>query len=188
MPHVSLHPFTGAEGRELFRAASSIHVEVYAEPLFGGNPFFSEEAFEQRFTMAVEQPGFEIIFARQDDGTDVALMYGYTLTQKLGWWDEVRWQPDVLRTLPGGYTDEDGTRTVVIPEILVRRPYRRAGIARTMHDNFMARRKEERAGLRVLPDNLPARAAYLAWGWSTVGTVCPVPQAPTYECMVKNLH
>ncbi len=188
MPTLSLHSFIGTEAGSLFPAASAIHAEVYAEPLFGGHPFFSEAAFEERFKMAVQQPHFELIIARLDGVTDVGLMYGYCLTPELGWWDQVRWNPSSLETLPDGYTDENGTRTVVIPEILVRAEHRRAGIARTMHDDFLARRKEERAGLRVLPDNQPARAAYFAWGWSVVGAVRPVPEAPTYDCMVKDLR
>lgn len=187
MPDLSLHSFSGPQAAALFPAASAIHAEVYAEPLFGGHPFFSEEAFEERYVMAAGQPGFDIIFARHD-GADVGLMYGYSLTPEIRWWDEVRWRTDVLDALPDGYTNEDGARTVVIPEILVRAPHRRTGIARTMRDDFVTRRKEERAGLRVLPDNLPARNAYLAWGWSSVGTVRPVPHAPTYDCMVKILR
>jgi hypothetical protein len=86
------------------------------------------------------------------------------------------------------YIFEDGSRTVVIPEILVRLPFRRMGVARSMHDEFLSGRKEQRTGLRVLPDNLAAKAAYLKWGWNTIGMVRPVPETLLYECMVKSLR
>lgn len=48
--------------------------------------------------------------------------------------------------------------------------------------------KEQRAGLCVLPDNVPARTAYLAWGWRVTGLVRPVPEAPLFECVLKDLR
>ena len=62
------------------------------------------------------------------------------------------------------------------------------GVARSMHDEFLSRRSERRAGLLVLPNNFAAKPAYLKWGWSIIGVVRRVPEAPLYECMVKPLH
>jgi hypothetical protein len=106
----------------------------------------------------------------------------------VGWRDAVEWSEDVQSSGLGGYTSEDGSRTVVIPEILVKLPHRRMGVPRSMQDEFLSGRKEQRAGLRVLPNNLAAKAAYLKWGWNMIGMVRPTPEAPPYECMVKSLH
>lgn len=187
MTEVEICPYSGQAAGDYFPAASRIHAEVYAEPLFGGHPFFHKDAFEARYTMGVRQPGFEILVARRD-GVDLGYVYGYALQPEVGWWDQVQWADGVREGAPDGYTEEDGTRTVVIPEIMVLAPYRRAGIARRLHDEFLSRRTEHRAGLRVLPDNVPARTAYLAWGWRVLGLVRPVPEAPLYECMLKDLR
>lgn len=117
-----------------------------------------------------------------------ALVYGSVIASIAGWWDALEWFEEVQASRPDGYTSEDGSRTVVIPEILVKSSSRRIGVARSMHDDFLSGRGEQRAGLRVLPNNLPAKAAYLKWGWNTIGMVRPVPEAPLYECMVKSLH
>ncbi len=147
----------------LFEAATEIHAEIYSEPLFENHQFFSESTFRQRYEMALEQPCFEFLMARIE-GREIDYMYGYALRPEVGWWDAVEWSEEAQADRPGSYTTEDGSRTVVIPEILVKLPHRRMGVARSMHDEFLSGRKEQRAGLRVLPNNLPAKAAYLKWG------------------------
>lgn len=188
MLELNLTRYTREAADDLFEVATEIHAEIYGEPLFGGHPFFSESYFRQRYVIALEQPCFELLMARLG-GKEIGYMYGYTLRPEVGWWDAVEWSDEeVLADRPDGFTSEDGARTVVIPEILVRLPYRRVGVARSMHDEFLSGRREQRAGLRVLPNNLPAKAAYLKWGWNTIGMVRPVPEAPRYECMVKSLR
>src|SRR5262249_9143738 len=147
------YAYEKAEG--LFGITAEIHAEIYSEPLFENHPFFSENAFRQRYEMALGQPRFELLVARVD-GREIGYMYGYALRPEVGWWDAVEWSADMRASQPGGYTSEDGSRTVVIPEVLVRLPHRRKGIARAMHDEFLSGRKEQRAGLRVLPNNLAA--------------------------------
>ncbi len=171
---------------DLIEITTGIHAEIYAEPLFGGHPFFSESAFRQRYAMALEQPHFELLLARLE-GKEIGYMYGYTLRPEAGWWDAVEWPEEAQAGQLEWFTSEDGKRTVTIPEILVKLPYRRMGVARSMHDEFLSGRRERRAGLRVLPNNLPAKTAYLKWGWNTIGMVRPAPEAPHFECMVKLL-
>lgn len=171
---------------ELFEIATEIHAEIYSESLFENHPFFSESAFRQRYVTALEQSSFELLMARIE-GKEVGYMYGYTLQPEVGWWDAVEWSEKTQASWLGDYTAEDGSRTVVIPEILVKLSHRRMGVARSMHDEFLSGRKEQRAGLRVLPNNLPAKTAYLKWGWNTIGMVRPTPEAPLFECMVKSL-
>jgi GNAT superfamily N-acetyltransferase len=187
MLELNLAPYTRETAGGLFEIATEIYVEIYSEPLFENNPFFSESAFRQRYSIALEQPRFELLVARFE-GREVGYMYGYALQSEADWWDAVEWSKEVLASLPDGYTSEDGNRTVVIPEILVKLPWRRMGVARSLHDEFLSRRSERRAGLCVLPNNFAAKSAYLKWGWNTVGMVRRVPESPLYECMVKLLH
>jgi hypothetical protein len=184
---LDLARYTRKKAEDLFGIATEIHAEIYSEPLFGNHPFFSESAFRQRYEMALEQPRFELLVARTE-GREIGYMYGYALQPEVGWWDAVEWSADTQVTQCDDYILEDGSRTVVIPEILVKLPHRRMGVARSMHDKFLSGRQEQRAGLRVLPNNLAAKTAYLKWGWNTIGMVRPVPEAPLYECMVKSLH
>jgi GNAT superfamily N-acetyltransferase len=83
---------------------------------------------------------------------------------------------------------EDGSRTFALTEIMVRAAWRRRGYARGLHDALLANRSEERATLLVLPDNIPARTAYLSWNWYKLGDLRPFDDAPTYEAMVLDLR
>jgi ribosomal protein S18 acetylase RimI-like enzyme len=184
---LDLARYTCEAADDLFEVATEIHAEIYSEPLFENHPFFSESAFRQRYAIALEQPRFELLMARIE-GKEIGYMYGYALQSEAGWWDAVEWTEEAQNSQPDDYTTEDGNRTVVIPEVLVKLPHRRMGIAHSMHDEFLSGRKEQRAGLRVLPNNFPAKIAYLKWGWNTIGMVRPAPEAPLFECMVKSLH
>lgn len=187
MPELDLTRYTREAADDLFGIATAIHAEIYSEPLFENHPFFSENAFRERYWMALEQPCFEFMVATLE-GKEIGYIYGYALRPDVGWWDAVEWSEEAQADWADGYTSEDGSRTVVIPEVLVKLPHRRMGVAHSMHDEFLSGRKEQRAGLRVLPNNIPAKTAYLKWGWNTIGMVRPVPEAPLFECMVKSLQ
>lgn len=178
--------YTGEAAKNFVDTAARIHADIYGEPLFENHPFFSEKLFRQRYEMALNQPRLELLTARLD-GVIVGYMYGYAIRAEDGWWDAVEWSREAQDNRRDDYVLEDGTRTVVIPEILVKLQWRRRGIARLMHDKFLSGREEWRAGLRVLPHNAAAKSAYLKWGWNKVGMVRPDPRAPLYECMIKKL-
>ncbi len=184
---LNLARYTSETAGELFEIATEIHAEIYSEPLFENHPFFSESAFRQRYLIALEQPRFELLVARFE-GREIGYIYGHALLPEMSWWGAVEWSEKMLASLPDGYTCEDGSRTVVIPEILVKIPWRRMGVARSMHDEFLLHRNERRAGLLVLPNNFAAKSAYLKWGWSIIGVVRRAPEVPLYECMVKSLY
>ncbi|MFI6026391.1 hypothetical protein [Amycolatopsis magusensis] len=52
------------------------------------------------------------------------------------------------------------------------------------HDALLRRRPERRATLLVKPDNVPARTAYLSWGWELFGQVRPFEDAPVYDSLM----
>nr|BEK71472.1 hypothetical protein KPHV_86990 [Kitasatospora purpeofusca] len=54
----------------------------------------------------------------------------------------------MAQPLPGGYT---ATSVLVIKEIGVRTPWRRADVARCIHDSLLAARTEDRVTLMVNP-------------------------------------
>jgi GNAT superfamily N-acetyltransferase len=172
---------------DLAKIATDIHTEVYSEPLFGNHQFFSQDAFRQRYEIALKQPAFELVMAIRN-GKEIGYVYGFSLSPEMHWWDTIQWAGNMEPNQPANYTTEDGCRTAAIAEILVRLPWRRMGVARALHDLFISHRREQRAGLLVLPNNFPAKAAYFKWGWNTIGTVQPAPTAPLFECMVKPLR
>lgn len=155
-----------------------VYAEIYAAKL--ADPFFSVPRYWERLEAYASRPGFGLVIGSLDDAV-IGYALGFTLPAGSGWWrglvDEV--DPDLVR--------EDGTRTFAITEIMVRQAWRRRGYARALHDGLLSERTEQRATLLVLPDNTPARTAYLAWGWDRVGGLKPFDDAPTYDAMVLEL-
>jgi ribosomal protein S18 acetylase RimI-like enzyme len=110
----------------------------------------------------------------------VGYALGYTLPNGSGWWRGLRStaSPDLLH--------ETGRRTFALTEIMVREAWRRRGYARRLHDALLADRPEERATLLVLPENVPARSGYLAWGWYKLGELKPFEDSPVYDAMMRS--
>jgi GNAT superfamily N-acetyltransferase len=187
MTEIEITRRTGRAARDSLPVVGAIYTEVYAEPLFASYPFFRASDFPARYLRNVARPGFELLVAHQA-GTEVGCLYGYRLVPDTHWWEGMEWFEEMSGDLTPNFSTEHGSRTVVIPQLMVRQQFRRAGIARLLHDSFLAGRTEYRAGLRVLPENVPARTAYLAWGWTPYGLVRPSPEAPVFECLVKNLR
>ena len=160
----------------------AIHAEVHADLPFGRERYFGTAAFRDRLALAVWQPRFELCLAETGGGEIAGLMYGWALPRNTRWWRPVG------DGLPSELTAEDGGRSVFIQEIMVRRPWRRQGIARRMHDVFLASRTERRGLMCVLPDNEPAAGAYRRWGWRTVVTAPFGPDEPVFDCMVLDLR
>ena len=75
-----------------------------------------------------------------------------------------------------------------VSKLAVRRPWRRRGIARRMHDLLLRDRPEERATLTARPDAYAAQAAYATWGWRKVAQKTnPLPGDPVYDILIKPL-
>ncbi|MGH8602302.1 MAG: hypothetical protein ACREXR_05850, partial [Gammaproteobacteria bacterium] len=88
---------------DLVEAATEIHTEIYDEPLFGNHPFFSKDAFRQRYYMALKQPLFELLMARCE-GREIGYIYGYALLPEVGWWDAMEWPEQVKSNQSDDYT------------------------------------------------------------------------------------
>jgi ribosomal protein S18 acetylase RimI-like enzyme len=145
-----------------------------------GDPFYSPDRFRDRLAGYTRSPGFELVVARLNDDP-VGQIFGYSLPPDAGWWR------GLTTPVPGGFTDEDGTRTFAVNEIMVHPGHRRRGVARALHDALLSARPERRATLLVAPDNAAAWSAYESWGWYEVGRLHPFPDAPHYHAMVIDL-
>jgi ribosomal protein S18 acetylase RimI-like enzyme len=177
-----MRTFDGAATRRFADATVTMHTEIYAEARFRGVAYFAERAFRDRLMVGTRQPGFRLVLAETEAHVPVGCLYGWPLPSWTRWWTPLR------EHLPADLTLETGTRTVFIQEIMVRARWRRLGIARAMHDTFLAGRAEERALLCVQPDNEPARSAYLRWGWRELTSTRFTQDGPVFDCFVKPLR
>lgn len=154
------------------------YTEVYAEQL--DDPFFSTPRYWQRLEAYAARAGFTLATGRLGNEL-IGYMFGYTLPADSRWWHGLRGDVD------SALFTETGRRTFAVTDLLVRPPWRRRGYARALHDTLLLPRPEARATLLVLPDNIPARTAYLAWGWHKLGELQPFDDAPVFDAMVREL-
>jgi ribosomal protein S18 acetylase RimI-like enzyme len=156
-----------------------LHAEVYADPPYGRTD--DAAVFADRFRVQRRQPGFVLAEARHG-GYLVGYASGMPLRPSTSWWREL------TTPLPAEVTTEHPGRTFALVELLVRAPWRRQGIAQTLHDLILANRPEERATLTVMPTATPAQNAFQKWGWRKVArTRDPRPDSPVSDVLVTTL-
>jgi ribosomal protein S18 acetylase RimI-like enzyme len=180
MAQLVLHRHDPPAARRMLELAVRIHAEVYAEPLFRGEAYFDDLRVHDRLVIGTRQPRFELLTA-EAGGEIVGYLCGWALPAYTRWWTPLR------HLVPDDVTRETGERTVYIQEILVRRPWRGQGIARRLHDDFLAGRTEQRGLICVQPHNETARSAYLRWGWNPLTVVRFGEGEPEFECLLKPL-
>jgi GNAT superfamily N-acetyltransferase len=144
----------GAQAATDAAELQALHAEVYADEDAG--------RFAGRFRVQRRQPGFVLAEARSG-GYLVGYAAGMPLRPATSWWR------GLTAPLPEEVTAEPAGRTFALVELLVRAPWRRQGIARTLHDLVLAGRPEERATLTVPQTAAAAQHAFRSWGWRRVG-------------------
>ncbi|MGW5648230.1 GNAT family N-acetyltransferase [Saccharopolyspora sp. NPDC003752] len=160
--------------------------EIYRE-VFSERPYqYGDEhvrLFKDRFAVQHQRPGAGLVVARDSTGEMAGFSFGLTMPPKASWWT------DLTTEVEPGMTDEPPGRTFVLIELLVRRPWRRAGVAARLHDLLLEDRPEERATLTVQPAAGPAQHAYANWGWKKVAQKRnPLPGSPIFDVLIKDLH
>ena len=157
--------------------------ELYAEGFFGP-PHNQGEAELTRMVEAwprrVEAAGFRLVVAEYG-GQAIGCVYGHQLSPGTKWWDRA------VEPLPAELTTERDGRTFAVIDMMVRKEWRRSGVAQALHGHLMVGRTEERATLLVDPVNEPAKKAYAKWGYEVVGRIQPFADSPRFEAMVKVL-
>jgi GNAT superfamily N-acetyltransferase len=174
--------YDGPEAAARLDAFVSAYEEIYVEPPYREGPKDVAE-FIEHYAVQARRPGMRLILAREGNEV-IGFAYGYFLAPETQWWANLQ---DV--ELPADFTHEDGRRTFVIIELAVRKAWRRRGIAAALHAHLLDGVDAERVTLTVRPEPEAeaARSAYLAWGYSRVGTSHPWEDAPLYDCMVRPL-
>ena len=165
---------------EIWPTLIDVYAEVYAKEITE-DPFFSIERFEDRLQGHTSAPHWEAVVG-EADGQVVGYAYGYTLRAGKSWWTALRTPVD------DSLTEETGSRTFGLAEIMVKVPWRKTGTARTIHDELISHRTEERAALLVERAHPRVRALYERWGYQWFGEILPFPDAPLYDAMIKPLR
>ena len=150
------------------------HADVIADP------FYSVDRFLERVRGYTKAPSFGLVAAYNDD-TPIGLAFGYPLPATSRWWE------GATTPLADDFVRETGHRTFALNELMVVPSWQRQGVARSLHDELLGSRREDRATLLVRSDNSSAQAAYARWGWQKVGTLQPYPDAPNFDAMLLPL-
>ena len=119
-------------------------------------------AFRDRATKALERDHFDLVTARAGD-TLAGFAFGYSIPARSAWWDNLEPEPsEEFRT-------ETGSRTVLLAELEVRKAWQGKRLGRSLHDEFLSSRREERATLSANPDAVDVQSIYGRWGWEKIG-------------------
>ncbi len=160
---------TSAEAAKLMDELCDVYADAYgAVP--GEDPRVKSSAFRERASAALLGGNYSLVTANVGDQL-VGFAFGYSLRPERGWWDGLQPPP------PEGFTEETGSRTVVLSEIEVRGAWQGKGTGRTVHDAFLSSRSEERATLASNARATGTHALYARWGWRKMGIVPGKPGA-----------
>lgn len=157
-----------------------VYAEIYTAVLT--EPFSSDAAFYRRLCGYASRPGWDCVLASQE-GQPVGYAFGHPLAPDAGWWR------GLLTTVPSDDLQETGHRTFALNEIMVRAPWRGSNVARSIHDELLRARPEERATLLVAQTHPKVRHRYEQWGYTWLAAIRPdVPHAPVFDALVLPLH
>lgn len=182
MANEVLRLYNADEAHDIAEELVDVYAEVYSVPPYDGDPFFSRDTAAKRLDGALEMDGFQVLTARQNDEL-TGYVYGVSLTPDKPWWTRISDELDVDLKLHAEAGDIFWLR-----ELLVREPWRNAGLGRRLHDAIIEQRmtdfKETWTTLTCIVDNEPAYSAYLRWGYEIVGQIRHAPESPLYDAMI----
>ncbi|MEU0550614.1 GNAT family N-acetyltransferase [Micromonospora sp. NPDC005979] len=178
MEGVQLRHRDAEEATNILDQLVSLYLEVYAV----GGELHSEDRYRRQLDLHMQRMAWELVTA-EVDGSLVGYIYGFPLPTETRWWEGIH------GPVTPGFTDEDGTRTFAISELMVHPAWRRWGIAGRLHDELIAARTEQRNTLLVRPDNVAAQTAYRSWGYAKVTRLRPGwENAPTFDVLVLDVN
>jgi GNAT superfamily N-acetyltransferase len=178
-PEITLALLNGPQAAGHLGELRVLHAEVYTAQPYGRAD--DPAGFARRLTVQCRQPGFALVEARHGDYL-VGYACGMPLRPSTSWWR------NLTTSLSEDLTAEHPGRTFAVADLIVRAPWRRQGIARSLHDLLLAGRPEERATAVVLPAATPAQRAFGSWGWTRVArTRDPDPGEPVGDVLLVQL-
>ncbi|MFH8492151.1 GNAT family N-acetyltransferase [Streptomyces longisporoflavus] len=168
------------EAADLRPLLLEVYAEIY-EAAARTDPFATVDRFAGGLDGWSRRPGWTCTVGYAGDQV-AGYAYGAPLAADARWWR------GLLTDVPREVTEENGSRTYALSELMVRAPWRKTGLSRRLHDTLLARRTEERATLLVDRQHPKVRALYESWGWKTLGDLRPhIPRAPLFHAMLLTL-
>ncbi|MEV7928611.1 MULTISPECIES: GNAT family N-acetyltransferase [unclassified Kitasatospora] len=153
-----------------------VYAEVYAEEA-ASDPFFRVERFTERLHRHAAGPRWGCALG-EVDGSVVGYAYGFGRTAAYRW-------GGLITPVPADLLEETDNRTFALCEVMVRKEWRGTGVARTLHEELLSHRPEDRSHLLVEEDHPKVRALYERWGYTWMGTMQPYPDSPRYDSMLR---
>lgn len=166
--------YTAERFAEVEPVLLDLYARIYVEEM-AADPFFSMEAFTNRLHRHVSGLRWGCALG-EVDGVPVGYAYGFARTATYQW-------GGLVETEPGVDLTETDTRTFALCEVMVLPEVRGTGIARTLHEELLSRRPEERSNLLVEEGHPRVRALYERWGYEKMGIMQPFPDSPRYVSM-----
>ncbi|MFI0220472.1 N-acetyltransferase [Streptomyces lydicus] len=180
---VDVKHYVAADLPEIRQQILDIHVEVRHRDFGLTGPFYAPERFNERLSAYSSRPGWTAVLGFEG-GEPVGFCFGTSLGANTQWWE------DMKSPLPEEMTAENGTRTVALNEIVVRKPWRGRSVAWQLHEAWLTHRPEDRVTLLVNPANGDGavQAVYEAWGYREVGQQQPFPDSPVFAVMLRSVR
>lgn len=182
-PMIDLTHYSAETLPEVRQTILDIHAEVRHRDFGLTGPFHTVDRFDERLTAYASRPGWSAVVGHEGD-----VPVGFAFGMPLG--PDTRWWRSMTTPVPPGSTDETGSRTAALNEIVVRKQWRGRGVARQIHQAWLDRRTEERVTLLVDPaaGEGAVQAVYEAWGYTKFGEQQPFPDSPVFASMIRPLR
>lgn len=179
-PQLTFRRYSGADADAIRASVEEIYRGSYSQEQ-QSDPFSVADAWMGRFDVYAAIPGFDLVIAYTGD-EPTGQAWGWPLAAGTDWWTGLVSEPEQ------GFTQEDGTRTFALSEIMVRHAWTGQGIAHALHDELLRERDEKRGTLLVRPANTFAYRAYTRWGWRQVARLRPEwPDSPMFDVLILPL-
>lgn len=176
-PDVELHYYTGHEFSTIRNIAIDLYRETFRHEI--DKPFWSVERYSQRIERHATMSGFGAVVAYATE-EPIGFAYGITLPVTTSWWATI--QPPLADPT---FTREDGHRTFALFEVIVKPQHQGQGIGRSIHDELLDKRSEQRITIATHHGNTHARNTYTTWGYHHIGTRQPAPPAPLFDVYLR---
>ncbi|MFF2612392.1 GNAT family N-acetyltransferase [Kitasatospora sp. NPDC058046] len=176
-PTLTVTYYTTEHLPEIEPVLLDLYARIYAEEK-AGDEFFTMEAFTGRLHRQAAGPRWGCALG-EVDGRPVGYAYGFARRADYQW-------GGLIETEPGADLTETDTRTFAFCEIMVLPEVRGTGIARTLHEELMSHRPEERSHLLVEEEHPKVRALYERWGYEKMG-IMQHPGSPRYVSMFRQI-
>jgi ribosomal protein S18 acetylase RimI-like enzyme len=180
-PEVKLSVGGAAEAVTMVDELAALYVNDFVDPPLKGTFFYSDERFRSMlFDDYIKQAGFTVVTARAH-GELIGFVDGCPLPCETRWWSDVR------EGLSEEFTQETGSRTFALLDIVVKKEWRGQKVARALHSKLLEGRQEERVTLLSTTNTQPGYSMWLHYGYKKVGTSEPPGDGTVLDAFVYYL-